>query len=202
MESVEFSSEIPGVDPIAVFEAWQRSAVERGLPAADALALATATPDGRPSVRTVLYKGMRNGAVRLVTNYESRKGVELSRNPHAALVFFWPALERQVRMEGTVERASADESDAYFAARDRESQLGAWASQQSRPIASRAELEAAITRVRERFEGRPVERPPHWGVLHFVPERVELWCGGPHRLHDRFLYERAGDGWRVQRLMP
>ena len=145
---------------------------------------------------------MRNGAVRLVTNYESRKGVELLHNPHAALMFFWPALERQVRMEGTVTRASADESDAYFAGRDRESQIGAWASQQSRPIASRAELEAALVRVRERFEGRPVERPPHWGVLHFVPERVELWCSGPHRLHDRFLYERDGAGWRVQRLMP
>jgi pyridoxamine 5'-phosphate oxidase len=202
MQSLEFSSEIPGPDPLVVFEAWQRSAVEQRLPAPDAFALATATPDGRPSVRTVLYKGMRNGAVRLVTNYESRKGVELLHNPHAALMFFWPALERQVRMEGTVAPASADESDAYFAGRDRESQLGAWASQQSRPIASRAELDAALARARERFEGRPVERPPHWGVLHFVPERVELWCSGPHRLHDRFLYEREGAGWRVQRLMP
>jgi pyridoxamine 5'-phosphate oxidase len=193
---------MPGSDPLVVFEAWQRSAVERGLPAPDAFALATATTDGRPSVRTVLYKGLRNGAVRLVTNYESRKGVELSHNPYAALMFFWPALERQVRMEGKVERASAAESDEYFAGRDRESQLGAWASQQSRPLASRAALEAELTRVSERFQGRSVERPPHWGVLHFVPARVELWCGGAHRLHDRFLYERDGASWRVERLMP
>ena len=185
-----------------MFETWQRSAVERGLPAPDAFALATATSDGRPSVRTVLYKGMRDGAVRLVTNYESRKGVELSHNPYAALMFFWPALDRQVRMEGRVERASAAESDDYFAGRDRESQLGAWASQQSRPLESRAELEAALTRVSERFAGRAVERPPHWGVLHFVPARIELWCGGAHRLHDRFVYERDGEGWRVERLMP
>ncbi len=191
-----------GSDPLAVFAEWQRTAVERGLPAADALSFATATPDGRPSVRTVLYKGMRAGAVRLVTNYESRKGQELERNPHAALVFFWPLLDRQVRMEGTVEHAPAAESDEYFAARDRESQLGAWASNQSRPLASRAELDGALERVRQRFEGQPVERPLHWGVLHFVPARVELWIGGSHRLHDRFLYEREGAGWRVQRLAP
>jgi pyridoxamine 5'-phosphate oxidase len=202
MHTVEFSSEIPAADPLLVFEAWQRSAVEKGLAAPDAFALATATPDGHPSVRTVLYKGMRNGAVRLVTNYESRKGRELSQNPHAALMFYWPGLDRQVRMEGRVERASADESDEYFASRDRESQIGAWASQQSRPIGSRADLEAELARVRERFQGRPVPRPPHWGVLHFVPARVELWCAGAHRLHDRFSYERHGDGWRVERLMP
>jgi pyridoxamine 5'-phosphate oxidase len=202
MESAEFSSGNPGADPLAVFAAWQRLAVEKGQPAPDAFALATATADGRPSVRTVLYKGMRDGALRLVTNYESRKGRELAENPHAALVFFWPALDRQVRMEGRVERASAAESDEYFAHRDRESQLGAWASQQSRPVASRDELTAALADARARFEGRAVERPPYWGVLHFVPERVELWLGGAHRLHDRFLYEREGAGWRVERLMP
>jgi pyridoxamine 5'-phosphate oxidase len=202
MESVEFSSGSPGADPLAVFAEWQRTAVERGQPAADALSLATSTRDGRPSVRTVLYKGMRNGAIRLVTNYQSRKGRELLENPYAALCFFWPALDRQVRMEGRVERAPAAESDEYFAQRDRESQLGAWASQQSRPVASRAELNAALDAARARFEGRSVERPPHWGMLHFVPERVELWCGGAHRLHDRFLYERDADAWRVQRLMP
>jgi pyridoxamine 5'-phosphate oxidase len=205
MTSGDFSSNSPddwGPDPLAVFAAWQRSAVERALPAADALSFATATPDGRPSVRTVLYKGMRDGAVRLVTNYESRKGRELLRNPHAALVFFWPLLERQVRMEGTVDRAPVAESEEYFAARHRESQLGAWASHQSQPLASRAELDAEFERARSRFEGKPVQRPPHWGVLHFVPERVELWIGGSHRLHDRFLYERDGTGWRMQRLAP
>ncbi|HTQ05450.1 MAG TPA: pyridoxamine 5'-phosphate oxidase [Polyangiaceae bacterium] len=200
--SDDFSSEAPGPDPLVVFAAWQQSASERGFPGADALSFATATPDGRPSVRTVLYKGMRDGAVRLVTNYESRKGEELAKNPHAALVFFWPLLDRQVRMEGEVARAPAAESDEYFAGRDRESQLGAWASHQSRPLASRAELDAELARVRARFEGRAVERPPHWGVLHFVPARVELWIGGSHRLHDRFDYERDGAAWRVRRLSP
>jgi pyridoxamine 5'-phosphate oxidase len=150
----------------------------------------------------VLYKGMRDGALRFVTNYQSRKGEELAKNPHAALVFFWPALDRQVRMEGRVERASDEESDEYFASRNRESQLGAWASQQSRPIGSRAELAVAFERARVRFAGEPVARPPHWGILHFVPESVELWIGGAHRLHDRFLYQRDGSAWRVQRLMP
>jgi pyridoxamine 5'-phosphate oxidase len=205
MTSGDFSSTSPedwGTDPLAVFARWQQTAVERGLPAADALSFATATPDGRPSVRTVLYKGMRDGALRLVTNYESRKGREIAQNPRAALVFFWPGLDRQVRMEGTVKRAPAAESDEYFAGRNRDSQLGAWASQQSRPLASRAELDAALEAVRHRFEGRAVERPPHWGVLHFLPERVELWVGGSHRLHDRFSYERDGEVWRVQRLAP
>jgi pyridoxamine 5'-phosphate oxidase len=194
--------EAPGSDPLAIFLAWQNAAVERGLPAPDAFALATATPDGRPSVRVVLFKGVVNGAVRLVTNYQSRKAEELAKNPRAALTFFWPALERQVRMEGRVERAPAEESDAYFAQRDRESQLGAWASAQSRPIASRAALEAELASVRIRFEGRPVPRPAHWGVLHLVPERVELWLAGAHRLHDRFVYTREGAGWRVERLAP
>jgi pyridoxamine 5'-phosphate oxidase len=202
MESAEFSSGVPGADPLAVFVEWQREADAKGQPMPDAFALATSTPDGRPSVRIVLYKGMRDGAVRLVTNYESRKGRELAENPRAALVFFWPGLERQVRMEGRVVRASDAESDEYFASRDRQSQLGAWASQQSRPVASRAELMAALGSAGSRFEGRAVERPPYWGVLHFVPERVELWTGGAHRLHDRFLYERDGSGWRVERLMP
>jgi pyridoxamine 5'-phosphate oxidase len=194
--------EAPGPDPLVIFVEWQRSAVERGQPMADAFALATATPDGRPSVRMVLYKGVENGALRLVTNYESRKGEELAKNPYAALVFHWPLLERQVRMEGRVDRASEAESDAYFASRDRLSQLGAWASAQSRPIGTRAELDAALEQVTARFEGRAVERPPHWGVLRFVPARVELWISGPHRLHDRFEYEREGDGWRVRRLAP
>lgn len=202
MESAENSSAVPGPDPLALFAEWQRTATEMGQPVPDAFALATSTPDGHPSVRIVLYKGMRDGAVRLVTNYESRKGRELAENPHAALVFFWPALDRQVRMEGRVERAPDAESDEYFANRDRESQLGAWASQQSRPVGSREELSRALDAARARFEGRTVERPPHWGVLHFVPERVELWFGGAHRLHDRFAYERDGAGWRIQRLMP
>jgi pyridoxamine 5'-phosphate oxidase len=168
----------------------------------DAFALATATPDGRPSARIVLFKGVVDGALRFVTNFDSRKGEELAKNPRAALVFYWPILDRQVRMEGRVERATAAESDAYFASRDRASQLGAWASTQSRPIGSRADLDGALEHVTARFEGRAVERPPHWGVLHLVPERVELWVSGPHRLHDRFEYERSGAIWRIRRLAP
>jgi pyridoxamine 5'-phosphate oxidase len=202
MESRPQSDESPGPDPLALFVEWQALAAARGGLMPDAFALATATPDGRPSVRTVLFKGVLNGAVRLVTNYESRKGHELAENPHGALVFFWPVLDRQVRMEGRLERAPASESDAYFAQRDRESQLGAWASAQSQPVASRAALLDQLARVRARFDGVPVPRPPHWGVVHLVPARIELWLGGAHRLHDRFAYTRAGAGWSCQRLMP
>jgi pyridoxamine 5'-phosphate oxidase len=195
-------SEAPGPDPLAVFAAWHREATEHGARMPDAFALATATLDGHPSVRIVLYKGLVDGALRLVTNYASRKGEEIARNPSAALVFYWPELDRQVRMEGRLERASARESDEYFANRDRQSQLGAWASAQSQPIATRAELAAAFERARTRFEGRPVERPPHWGVLCLVPSRVELWISRAHRLHDRFAYERSGESWHVTRLAP
>jgi pyridoxamine 5'-phosphate oxidase len=194
--------EAPGADPLTIFVDWQRAAAERGQTMPDAFALATATPDGRPSVRIVLFKGVVDGALRFVTNFESRKGDELAKNPHAAVVFYWPILDRQVRMEGRVERASAAESDQYFATRDRASQLGAWASTQSRPIGSRAELDDALEQATLRFAGRAVERPPHWGVLHLVPERIELWVSGPHRLHDRFDYERVGASWRIRRLAP
>jgi len=196
------ATEAPGSDPLAIFLEWHNTAVARGLPEPDAFALATATPDGRPSVRIVLFKGLTDGALRLVTNYQSRKGEELLRNPHGALVFFWPGLMRQVRMEGRIERAPTSESDAYFASRDRESQLGAWASDQSRPVESRAALVGNLETVRARFQGKDVPRPPHWGMLKLVPERVELWLSGPHRLHDRFAYTREGEGWRVERLAP
>jgi pyridoxamine 5'-phosphate oxidase len=137
-----------------------------------------------------------------VTNYASRKGEELAGNPRAAVVFHWPELDRQVRMEGRVARASERESDEYFATRDRESQLAAWASAQSQPIATRSELETSLDHARARFEGRPVERPPFWGMLCLVVSRVELWLSRAHRLHDRFAYERSGGGWRVTRLAP
>ena len=192
----------PGADPLALFLEWHALAAERGGLMPDAFALATATRDGLPSVRTVLFKGIANGAVRLVTNYESRKGRELRDNPHGALMFFWAVLDRQVRMEGTLELAPAGESDAYFAGRDRESQLGAWASAQSRPVASRAALLAELEQVRVRFDGVTVPRPPHWGIVRLIPRRVELWLAGAHRLHDRFAYTRDGAGWRCERLMP
>jgi pyridoxamine 5'-phosphate oxidase len=191
-----------GSDPLSVFETWYAEALAKQAPAPDAMTLATATLDGRPSARTVLYKGLLEGAVYFVSNYTSRKGQELEQNPHAALVFFWPLLNRQVRFEGRAERASASWSDAYFAARARTSQIGAWASAQSQVIASRGVLEARIAETEHRFEGRSVERPPFWGGYRLVPERIEFWLGQDARLHDRFSYRRDGTGWAHERLSP
>jgi pyridoxamine 5'-phosphate oxidase len=202
MNSATLDPEAPGPDPLALFEAWYEEATRVEAGPSDAFALATTDASGRPGVRIVLYKGLVGGKLRFVTNLESRKARDLAENPRAAVVFFWPKLGRQVRMEGSVAPASAAESDRYFAGRDRESQLGAWASDQSRTIESRAALDARLADARQRFEGRAVERPPHWGMLELVPERVELWLGGAHRLHDRFLYERTAGGWRSGRLAP
>ena len=166
------------------------------------MTLATATRDGRPSARTVLYKGLAESGVCFVTNYGSTKGQELEQNPQAALVFFWGALNRQVRFEGRAERASAAWSDHYFAARARASQIGAWASAQSQVIASRDVLEARITEAERRFEGKAVERPPFWGGFRLVPERVEFWLGQDARLHDRFSYRKSGAVWACERLSP
>ncbi|HEX6276534.1 MAG TPA: pyridoxamine 5'-phosphate oxidase [Polyangiaceae bacterium] len=195
-------SDAPRIDPLEQFLAWYGEAEKAGAPFADAFALATSGASGRPAVRYVLFKGLVDGALRLVTNFESRKARELDENPHAALAFFWPATGRQVRMEGTVARASDAESDAYFAKRDRVTQLGAWASAQSRPIATRAELEAELARRDREFAGSTVPRPRHWGMLAFTPSVVELWTSGEFRLHDRFRYERDGATWRAARLAP
>lgn len=192
----------PGADPLEVLNTWQAEAVERGDLTPDAMTLATATPDGRPSARIVLFKGIWRGGVAFVTNYQSRKGQELEANPRAALVFHFPAVERQLRLEGRVERARPDESEAYFRSRPRGSQLGAWASPQSEPIASRAVLEARASEVEARFLGRDVARPEHWGAYLLFPERVELWLGRPDRLHDRFLYTQSTAGWTIERLAP
>jgi pyridoxamine 5'-phosphate oxidase len=202
MNSATLHPEAPGPDPLALFQAWYDEAARVEVGPADAFALATTDASGQPGVRIVLFKGLAEGKLRFVTNLESRKARDLRENTRAALVFFWPKLGRQVRMEGSVAPASAAESDLYFARRDRESQLGAWASDQSRPIDSRASLDARLAEARRRFEGRAVERPPHWGMLELTPARVELWLGGEHRLHDRFLYERTNTGWRAERLAP
>ncbi len=194
--------ELESADPLEVFSAWYADAVALGAPASDAMTLATVDETGRPSARTVLYKGLFDGKLGFVSNYESRKAAELARDPRAALVFFWPSTMRQVRFEGTVRQAPAEVSDRYFAGRDRDSQLGAWASRQSRPIGSRQELLDAVEEVRRRFEGRAIERPPHWGMYWFEPEAVELWLSGDHRLHDRFRYVREAGGFRCQRLSP
>ncbi|MES1176524.1 MAG: pyridoxamine 5'-phosphate oxidase [Myxococcales bacterium] len=196
------SPESLGPDPLTIFDAWFAEARALDPKFADAMTLATSSVDGRPSARTVLYKGLVDGAVCFVTNYESTKGRELIANPQAALVFFWASLNRQVRFEGRAEPASAAWSDGYFASRARSSQIGAWASAQSQVIASRDVLEARIAEAEARFAGVPVTRPPFWGGFRLVPDRVEFWLGQDARLHDRFSYFREPGGWRVSRLSP
>ncbi|MEO7033188.1 MAG: pyridoxamine 5'-phosphate oxidase [Polyangiaceae bacterium] len=200
--SVPIPHETLGADPLAVFEAWFAEAHAQDPRFADAMTLATATVDGRPSARTVLYKGVNNGRVCFVSNYGSSKGHELEQNPLAALVFFWASLNRQVRFEGRAERAPAAWSDSYFAARARGSQIGAWASAQSQVIASRAVLEDRIVAAEARFAGQTVPRPPFWGGYLMVPERIEFWLGQDARLHDRFSYAPSAHGWTVTRLSP
>lgn len=168
-----------------------------------ACVLATANAEGAPSARYVLLKGVDARGFAFYTNFESRKARELAENSRAALVFHWLTLGEQVRIEGTVQRVSDDEADAYFATRPRGSQLGAWASQQSRPVASRAELEAAYEEVVQRFEDQPVPRPSFWGGYLLEPTRIEFWKDQAHRLHDRFVYDADGQGgWTVTRLFP
>jgi pyridoxamine 5'-phosphate oxidase len=190
-------------DPIALVQGWLAEAQAAGVDQPDAMTLATVTPDGRPAARAVLLKGLDARGFAFFTNYESPKAAELAATPHAALVLLWHPLQRQVRVSGTVARLSAEESDAYFATRPRGSQLGAWASEQSRPLADRATLEERWAALDARFGGDPVPRPPHWGGYRVAPEAIELWEGRPDRLHDRFLYTRApGGGWERVRLQP
>lgn len=197
-------SAAPGAEPLSVLNTWYEEAKRLGDPTPDAMTLATASVDGRPSARVVLFKGIVRGAVLFVTNYASRKARELDANPRAALVMHFPKRERQVRLEGRVERAAAAESEAYFRSRPRGSQLGAWASPQSQPIASRAELDALTSSTEARFAGGEVPRPEFWGGYLVFPESVELWLGQPDRLHDRFVYRRAADAaaWSIERLAP
>jgi pyridoxamine 5'-phosphate oxidase len=190
-------------DPLARLRRWFADAVEAGLPEVESMALATASPDGIPSVRFVLLKGVDERGVRFYTNYESRKGRELDANPYAAAAMYWQPLGRQVRFEGPVERLGDAESDAYFASRARESRLGSLASRQGRAIGGRAELEAAFADAAERFPGDDVPRPGYWGGYRLIPEAIEFWEGRPNRLHDREHFLRAPEGgWRSERLSP
>jgi pyridoxamine 5'-phosphate oxidase len=191
------------VGPLELVADWYGEAVEAGLPEPNAAALATATPDGRPSVRFVLIKGIDADGVRVFTNYESRKGRELAANPRAALAIHWQPLNRQVRMEGPVSVLPEADSDAYFASRARGSRLGAWASPQGREIPSREWLERRVDEASERFPGEDVERPPYWGGYLLRPDAVELWQGRPSRLHDRRSFLLGPDGsWAESRLAP
>lgn len=172
------------------------------LPEPTAFSLATVGRDGQPSLRIVLLKAVDERGFVFYTNYESRKGLELSAHPQAAMCFHWQPLERQVRVDGRAEPVSADEADAYFASRARGSQIGAWASLQSRPIAVPGDLEARVREVEARFSGVAVPRPPHWSGFRIVPHRIELWHGMPSRLHERRVYVREPTGWRTETLYP
>lgn len=189
--------------PVEQFAIWFEDALETGLTDANAMTLSTATADGRPSSRIVLLKGFDSLGFRFYTNYSSRKGRELELNPHAALCFYWPTLERQVRIEGKVEKLSREESASYFKSRPRDSKIGAWASEQSSVIGGRDELEKKFKALQERFEGREVPLPEVWGGYLLRPIAIEFWQGRTGRLHDRILYSRRGDdGWDISRLSP
>ena len=190
-------------DPFQLFDEWFAEARASEPNDPEAMALATATPDAIPSVRMVLLKGHGREGFSFYTNLDSRKGAELAANPRAALLFHWKSLRRQVRVRGLVSRTTDAEADAYFASRPRGSQIGAWASQQSSAVESRAALDAAEQQIRERFEGGDVPRPDFWGGFRLVPDAVEFWQGRINRLHDRLRYDLQVDGsWQVVRLSP
>ena len=191
------------VDPIALFNAWYEEAKAVEINDPDAMALATATPEGQPSVRMVLLKGHGQDGFTFYTNADSRKGEELSANPNAALLFHWKALRRQVRIEGSVEEVEPAEADAYFATRGRDSQLGAWSSDQSRPLDRRETFEARYEVMRARFRDGDVPRPAHWTGFRLVASTMEFWTDRPHRLHERRLFRREPGGeWREGLLYP
>jgi len=190
------------IDPHALFEAWSAEARNGEPNDANAMALATADAQGRPSVRMVLLKGHDARGFVFYTNLESRKAGELIANPNAALLFHWKSLRRQIRVEGRVEPVTEAEGDAYFATRHRDSQLGAWASDQSRPLADRATFEARYDAMRTRFADAEVPRPPHWSGFRVVPDRIEFWHDRAHRLHERRLFTRTDSGWAEGLLYP
>jgi pyridoxamine 5'-phosphate oxidase len=189
-------------DPMQQFRRWFEDTLAADLHEPNAMILATATRDDRPSARTMLLKGFDERGFVFYTNYEGRKGRELEENPRCALVFYWGELERQVRIEGCARRVPDEESDAYFANRPRGSRLGAWASAQSHPVEGRNTLEERLRELEAKYEGREIPRPPFWGGYRVEPEAIEFWQGRENRLHDRLLYRRIENGWRMERLQP
>ena len=189
-------------DPFERFRAWFREAEQASVQVPEAMTLATASPDGAPSARMVLLKGSDENGFVFYTGYESRKAGELEENPRAALVIYWQRLGKQVRVEGSVERVSEAESAAYFASRPRGSQLAAWASQQSRPLESREELERRYAELEREYEGRGIPLPPHWGGYRLRPDAIEFWEHRENRLHDRIRYTRVRAGWDLELLSP
>jgi pyridoxamine 5'-phosphate oxidase len=189
-------------DPIKQFQIWFNDAIAAKLPLPEAMTLATATPDGKPSARMVLLKQADHDGFVFFTNYRSAKAEQLDDNPYAALVFYWSQLDRQVRVEGSVVRTSEQESRDYFKTRPRESQIGAWASAQSQAIASREVLERRAQELEDLYSGREVDCPDYWGGYRLRPERIEFWKSRIGRLHDRILYQRDPSGWSITRLAP
>lgn len=188
-------------DPFRQFDRWFHDALQAEVPLPNAMTLATATAAGRPSARAVLLKGVDEGGFIFYTNYASRKARELAANPYAALVFTWAELERQVRIEGAIEKVSAEESDAYFDSRPLGSRLGAWASPQSMPLPNRLTLATKVAAIVLRY-GKHPPRPPHWGGYRVLPDAIEFWQGRRNRLHDRLLYTKQAGGWKIERLAP
>lgn len=189
-------------DPLAQFERWLADAGAAGLIEPTAMSLGTVSAAGKPSVRIVLFKGFHEGGFCFYTNYESRKGENLAATPFAALTFWWDKLERQVRIEGPVEKVPQELSDLYFHQRPRGSQIGAYTSRQSRVIEQRAELDARLAASEQRFSGQEIPLPHYWGGYRVVPETIEFWQGRPNRVHDRLRYVREGADWRIERLEP
>ncbi len=189
-------------DPYAMFREWFEVVRTAGVLEPNAMVLSTAAADGQPSARTVLLKGLTDDGFVFFTNYESRKARELGANPRCSLLFGWYQLQRQVRVEGLATRIPRADTEAYFASRPRDSQLGAWASAQSAVVGSRAELEAAYAEAEQRYAGTDIPAPPHWGGYLVTPERVEFWQGRRSRMHDRLAYRREASGWTTERLAP
>ena len=189
-------------NPFQQFEIWMQDTIDNRTIEPNAMAVATSTPDGKPSIRVVLLKELTDQGFVFFTNYHSRKGQEISSNQHVAAVFYWHIMERQVRIEGTIKKISEEESDTYFNSRPEASKIGAWVSPQSQVVNGREELDKLQQQSEQRFAGKSIPRPPHWGGYIIIPSKIEFWQGRPSRLHDRILYSITNEGWKIDRLAP